>query len=102
MTTARSKKPRIPKVFKVMGHTITVRKLPPSRWKMKDAVGYFDPQRMVIGICTGAGASTQEQIFWHEATHAMLYCLGSPEYGDEQFVDQMGGLIQQIIVSSEF
>ena len=85
-----------------MGHTITVRRLPPSRWKMAEAVGFFDPAKMVIGVCTGASVSTQEQVFWHEATHAILYCLGSPEYGDEEFVDQVGGLIHQIISSSEF
>lgn len=94
-------KPRIPRAFELMGHRITVRRIPPSKWKMADAVGYFDPARMAIGLCTGASASTQEQAFWHEAMHAMLYCLGSPDYGNEQFVDQMGGLIHQLFVSSE-
>lgn len=85
-----------------MGHTITVRRVPPSKWKAGDCVGYFDPARMLIAVCTGATASTQEQTFWHEVTHAILYCLGSPSYGNEEFVDQVGGLIHQIVSSSEF
>lgn len=87
-----------------MGHEIKVHHLPADKWPkdMEDAVGYFDPQRMEIGICQLESVSSQEQSFWHEATHAMLYVLGSPDYGNEQFVDQMGGLIQQIIQSSRF
>ena len=100
-TSSRSVKARIPTAFSLMGHRIRVRRIPPSKWKMADAVGYFDPARMSIGVCTGASVSTQEQAFWHEAMHAVLYCLGSPDYGNEQFVDQMGGLIHQLVTSAE-
>jgi hypothetical protein len=95
-------KARIPRRFKVMGHTVTVRRLPLSRWKHADCVGYFDPQKMVIAICTASTVTAQEQCFWHEATHAMLYCLGSPDYANEALVDQLGGLIHQITSTSVF
>lgn len=102
-TSSRKSKPRIPRSFALMGHTITVQHIPQAKWPpdLAEAVGFFDPARMVIGICAGDGASTQEQAFWHEAVHAMLYCLGSPDYGNEQFVDQMGGLIHQLVSSAE-
>ena len=92
---------RIPRRFKVMGHTVTVRRISKTKWRHKDCVGYFDPQQMVIAVCTGSSKTTQEQCFWHEATHAMLYCLGSPHYSDEEFVDQLGGLLHQITSSME-
>jgi len=95
-------KPRIPRRFKVMGHTVMVRRLPLSRWKHADCVAYFDPQKMVIVICTASTVTAQEQIFWHEATHAMFYCLGSPDYNNEALVDQLGGLIHQITSTSVF
>ena len=85
-----------------MGHTIAVKRLPLSRWKHKDCVGYFDPQKMVIAIGTATTVTAQEQTFWHEATHAMLYCLGSPDYANEALVDQLGGLIHQITSTSVF
>lgn len=91
---------RIPRRFQLMGHTITVRRVPKTQWKHKDCVGFFDPSKMLIAVCTGTNASTQEQIFWHEATHAMFYCLGNPDYENEQLVDQIGGLIHQIVTSS--
>ena len=91
---------RIPRRFQLMGHTITVRRVPKARWKHKDCCGYFDPAKMIIAVCTGPSISSQEQIFWHEATHAMLYCLGMPEYDNEQLVDQLGGLIHQIVTTA--
>lgn len=30
----------------------------------------------------------------------MLYCLGMPEYDNEQLVDQLGGLIHQIVTTA--
>lgn len=95
---------RIPRAFQLMGHRITVQRVAKAKWpaELAEAVGYFDPSRMTIGLCLGDSPSTQEQAFWHEAVHAMLYVLGSPDYGNEQFVDQMGGLIHQAVRSSEF
>ena len=102
---AASKRPRrakIPKKFQVMGHTITVKRIPQSRWKAgKTCVGYFDPAHLTIAVCSGMPASAQEQTFWHEVTHCILFALNSPMYEDEEFVDQVGGLLQQIISSME-
>jgi hypothetical protein len=100
-----SKRPRranIPKQFQVMGHTITVKRIPKSRWKGgKNCVCYFDPAAMTIAVCSSMAASAQEQTFWHEVTHCILFALNSPKYEDEEFVDQVGGLLHQIISSME-
>lgn len=102
-TSSRRSKPRIPRAFSLMGHRIEVQHIAQAKWPadLAEAVGFFDPARMVIGVCSGDSVTTQEQAFWHEAVHAMLYCLGSPDYGNEQFVDQMGGLIHQLVTSAE-
>ena len=102
---AASKRPRpanIPKQFQVMGHTITVKRIPKSRWKAgKNCVGYFDPAHLTIAVCSGFAPSAQEQTFWHEVTHCILFALNSPMYENEEFVDQVGGLLQQITSSME-
>ena len=102
---AASKRPRranIPKQFQVMGHTIIVKRIPKSRWKAgKNCVGYFDPAHLTIAVCSGFAPSAQEQTFWHEVTHCILFALNSPMYENEEFVDQVGGLLQQITSSME-
>lgn len=102
---AASKRPRranIPKQFQVMGHTITVKLIPKSRWKAgKNCVGYFDPAHLSIAVCSSLAPSAQEQTFWHEVTHCILFALNSPMYENEEFVDQVGGLLQQITSSME-
>ena len=44
----------------------------------------------------------RQETFWHEVTHCILFALNSPKYEDEEFVDQIGGLLHQIITSMEF
>lgn len=85
-----------------MGHTVTVSRLPPSKWTAGNCVGFFDPHKMRISICSGAALSAQEHTFWHETVHVILYLLNSDLYEHERFVDQVGGLIHQITSSSEF
>lgn len=97
-----TRRARIPRSFTIMGHTIEVRRIPRARWKAgKDCLGFFDPANMVIAVCSTACVTTQEHTFWHEVTHAIYYCLGSPEYANEEHVDQVGGLLHQIVSSME-
>ena len=99
----KTRRAQIPKAFHVMGHTITVKRIPKTRWKAgKNCVGYFDPAAMTIAVCSSMATSAQEQTFWHEVTHCILFALNSPKYEDEEFVDQIGGLLHQIITSMEF
>lgn len=98
----RTRRARIPKSFKVMGHTITVRRIPKSRWKAgKNCVGYFDPASLTIAVCSGIAPSAQEQTFWHEVTHCVFFALNSPNYEDEELVDQIGSLLHQIVSSMD-
>ena len=93
---------RIPKRFHLMGHTITVKRIPATRWKAgKACVGYFDPATLTIAVNSGIAATAQEQTFWHEVTHALFFALNSDLYENEQLVDQLGGLLHQVISSME-
>jgi hypothetical protein len=93
---------KIPARFKLMGHTITVKRIPASRWKAgKTCVGYFDPATLTIAVCSGIAASGQEQTFWHETVHAIFFALNSPLYENEELVDQIGSLLHQIVSSME-
>jgi hypothetical protein len=97
-----ARRPRIPSGFQIMGHKVHVKRIPKTKWKAgKECSGFFDPSNMTIAICSGFGATTQEQTFWHEVTHAIFYCLASEEYDDEKHVDQVGGLLHQIFTTME-
>ena len=84
-----------------MGHSVSVRRVPKTRWKYADALAYFDPSTMQIAICNGISTSALEQTFWHEATHAMLYVMGHDLYTNEEFVDTLSGLVHQIVTTAE-
>ena len=91
---------RIPKSFRLMGHTITVTVIPRKLWTFEDCVGLFDPATNSIYVLRQSKSQTAHS-FWHEATHAMLFYLNHKLYGNEQFVDNIGGMIAQIIDSAE-
>jgi hypothetical protein len=91
---------RIPKSFRLLGHTITVHVLPRSRWPHEDCVGLFDPASNHIYVMRQSKSQTAHS-FWHEVTHAMLFYMNHKLYSNEQFVDQLGGLVAQVIASSE-
>ena len=84
-----------------MGHVVSVNRVPKSQWVVKDALAFFDPTNMQISICNGISGTALEHIFWHEATHAMLYVMGHDLYANEQFVDTFSGLVHQIITTAE-
>jgi hypothetical protein len=90
----------IPRSFDLMGHQVAVEIVPASRWAHGEAcIGIFSPQAMRIEIVDGLNQGTTEHTFWHEATHAMLHILSSPHYQDEVLVDQLGGLLHQMMQS---
>lgn len=90
---------RVPTSFKVVGHTIKVRVILPQNWKRTDCVAIFEPDKNLISIKKQSVAMTR-QAFWHEAVHAMLHAINHPLYSDECFVDNMGGLLAQIMESA--
>ena len=96
-----SRKAKVPKRFRLMGRTITVQRISKAKWQHADAVAYFDPERMLVCLCSGYPPDVLEQAFWHEATHAILYVMNHDLYTNEQFVDTFAGLVHQIIRSSE-
>lgn len=87
---------RIPRQFKVVGHTVKVHVILPGQWKHPDCVAFFDPEKSAIYL-KRRSASLTRQAFWHEAVHAALSAINHPLYEDEVFVDNLGGLLAQII-----
>ncbi len=90
----------IPKRFQLMGHTITVEVISKKDWKYEDCVGRFDPETNKIQVLKQKRSMTAHS-FWHEVTHAMLHTIGHRLYSNEPFVDQIGGLLAQIMDSAE-
>ncbi len=91
----------IPKRFQLLGHVIQVRVVPKSRWRHKDAVGIWEPDKLRISILASQPITALQQTFCHEWAHSML-CLMSHELEhDEQFVDQLGHLLQQALTTFE-
>lgn len=91
---------RIPSSFKVMGHTIRVRVIVRDKWPHPDCVAIFEPDRNRISVQKMSAAMTR-QAFWHEAMHAMLHAFNHPLYNDEAFVDNMGGLLAQLMETAQ-
>lgn len=92
---------KIPKHFQLMGQTYTVRIVRESDWKDPEAVGLFDNATRQILILK-ADVATMQQVFLHEATHAILLVMGRDElYKDEAFVDLNAGLLHQLLTSME-
>ncbi len=92
---------RIPKSFKVLGHTIKVIIVNVSEWKHPECVGYFDPEHSRIVIKRCRPASLMHHTFWHEVIHVILNAINHKLYADESFVDNMGGVLAQIVESSQ-
>ena len=95
---------RIPKSFQLLNHRITVRVFPQSEWPAKyaDAVGVWDNTRNEI-LLLRQPKTVLRHTFWHEATHALLDMSGKSKLSsNESFVDAMGGLLAQMMDSTEF
>jgi hypothetical protein len=91
----------IPKKFQLLGHTITVCIVKKHRWRLKDTVGIWEPEKLRISILSGLPSTSLQQVFCHEWTHAMLDMMVHPLSTDEQFVDQLAHLLQQSLTTFE-
>jgi hypothetical protein len=103
---------RIPKQFKLMGQTITV-KSDPDKFTNNECVGFADYRKNEIQLHPGTETRpiNDEQLaanYWHEVTHFILYYAGAAYSGktdymhqDEGFVDMVGGLLHQVLETSE-
>jgi len=92
---------RIPSSFKIMAHTITVRVVPKNEWKYDDAVGFWDPEKNEI-LLLKQPRTQLRHTFWHEAMHAVLDMMSHKQSRDEAFVDQVSGLIYQVMDTAEY
>lgn len=77
-----------------------MRVIPKDKWPYKNCVAIFEPDCNRISVQKLSALMTR-QAFWHEATHAMLHAINHPLYNDEIFVDNMGGLLAQIMETAQ-
>jgi len=97
------KRDGIPSRFSLLGHTVTVRVLPQSKWRHgKDDVGFWDPNKYRLDVLAVQPESHRQQIFCHELMHALLDLAGRSDLSlDESLVDQLGHLLQQALTTFE-
>ena len=91
----------IPTAFALLGHRIDVAVIPANKWKRPDCVGIWIPQQFRIELKNTKKITALQQTFCHELTHAMLDMMSHPLATDEQFVDQLGHLLQQALTTFE-
>ena len=92
----------IPKTFKLHGATITVRIVPPSKWRhSKNCEGMWLPNRHRIDILKGPDRVHMQRVFCHEACHAILDFINSPLSRDEAFVDNLASGVHQMWTTVE-
>jgi hypothetical protein len=97
------RKDGIPAQLKMMGHTITVAILPPSKWRYsKKYCGNFDPSRNRIELLSGGPTTQLQATFCHELTHAMFTYAGRQDLSDDEtLVDKIGELLAQALATFE-
>jgi hypothetical protein len=93
----------IPKQFQLAGHTIKVAVVQPRKWKHgRDCVGIWLPGDYRIEIISTCRGSNRQQVFCHEAIHALLEIAGLDDLNsDETKVDLLGHLLQQMLTTME-
>jgi len=93
----------IPKQFQLAGHTITVVNVTPRKWKHgKDCIGMWMPDQYRIEIMSTLKGTNRQQVFLHEAVHAILDVAGYYELSaDEALVDRVSHLMQQMLTTME-
>lgn len=93
----------IPKKFSLAGHTIEVVNVPRSKWKHgKDCVGMWMPDKYRIELLGSLKGTNRQQVFLHEAVHAILDVAGYYEMSeDEALVDRVSHLLHHMLVSME-
>ena len=93
----------IPSRFQLAGHTIQVKVISPSKWKHpKNCVGMWIPDKYEIHLLSTCKGTHRQQVWAHEAVHAMLEIAGHDDLSrDEQLVDRLGHLLQQMLTTME-
>jgi hypothetical protein len=93
----------IPARFQLAGHTIKVKVITPSKWRHgKNCVGMWLPQKHEIHILSSCKGTYRQQVWAHEATHAILEMAGLDELSSrEDKVDLLGHLLQQMLTTME-
>lgn len=90
----------IPKSFQLLGHTITVRVMPRSKWRHgKNVVGMWIPDKLRIDLLADPIETQLQATFCHELTHALLDMMNHKLSNDEVFVDNLGALLQQALTT---
>jgi len=88
----------IPRSFKLHGHLVRVRIIPPSRWRYgKTNVGIYLPDTHRIELRSDQGDTELQQTMCHELGHALLDEMNHPLSHDEIFVDNLGSLLHQAL-----
>jgi hypothetical protein len=93
----------IPKSFSLAGHKIEVVNIPRSKWKNgKNCVGMWLPDKYRIELHGSLEGTNRQQVFLHEAVHAILDVAGYYEMSeDEALVDRLSHLLHHMLVSME-
>jgi len=93
----------VPRQFQLAGHTIAVNLVTPRKWKHgKNCVGIWLPNDYRIEVLSTCRGTNRQQVFCHEAIHAMLDIAGHDDLSrDEQLVDRLGHLLQQMLTTME-
>ena len=92
---------RIPTSFKLMGHTITVQVISKSEWEYDDELGFWDPEKNEI-LLLRQRRTLLMHCFMHEVMHAVLDMMSHKQARDEAFVDQVAGLLSQVMETAEY
>jgi len=102
---------RIPKSFRLGGHTLTVKLIGEEEMRVKskakddeEVYGYFEPDTLEIFLrepTRKLKRSIVIQTFWHEFFHAMFW-VANHRWNDEKLVDQCGHLVHQFFDTAEF
>ena len=103
MPAAKQVDDGIPKSFSLAGHKIEVVNRPRSKWKNgKNCVGMWLPDKYRIELHGSLEGTNRQQVFLHEAVHAILDVAGYYEMSeDEALVDRLSHLLHHMLVSME-
>lgn len=94
---------RVPKRFKLLGHTISVVVQQESEWlknNAEDEVGDWSPPDLLISLVE-QDQTLLMHAFCHELTHALLDMMNNDLSKDEAFVDTFAGLLAQALTTSK-
>lgn len=93
---------RIPSSFRLLAHTVKVKRVPQTRWKHKDCVAWYADETHSITLREGAKDTDTGHAFCHELIHACLTAMGHKLNNDEAFVDNIAGLIHQALETAKY